>query len=141
MEMLDIYGVKLNHTLQDLLEKHVVFPKDNSLVYASDVQNLRQAHQHELAQEEVLLLKQSVTSNILVKLFKELETFIEPISSKLEFFVYFYVYDCELFSKYLKYQLAVISSSQHPSDVSCSLYDNSEECFVEPDEKIVQVCV
>ncbi|XP_065915635.1 uncharacterized protein [Dysidea avara] len=125
VEMLDIYGVKLNHTLQDLLETHVVFPKDNSLVYASDVQNLRQAHQHELAQEEVLLLKQSVTSNILVKLFKELETFIEPISS----------------NKYLKYQLAVISSSQHPSDVSCSLSDNSEECFVEPDEKIVQACV
>ena len=145
MEMLNVYGIKLNHTLQEMLKTYVVLPGDDSLVHTNDIQQtLSQGHhQFDIEPEMCLLLKQSVTSKILVKLFIELEEFIKPIFSKLEFFVYFHLHDCEIFSKYLNYQLAIISSSE------CSVKDSqvilatsptdSQKSFLESDKKIEQV--
>ena len=85
--MLDVYGVKLDHTLHEMIKSFVILPGDDSLVGTDDIQqNVIQAHhQLEVEQEAVVLLRQSVTLKILTKLLSSLQTFLKPILNKLEF--------------------------------------------------------
>ena len=144
--MLDMYGVKLNHTLCTMIKSYVFLPGDDSLAFKHQFQhNLSQVHrQLEVEPEAVLLLKQSVTLKILIELLTEMKTFLDPILDKVDFFVYFNLHNCEVFGKYLKYQLDMISSSQCPvkeSDVHATFISaQSQEYFAEPDKNIVQVC-
>ena len=146
MQMLDVYGVRLSCTLHNMLKTHVVLPGEDS---SDDVQNnLVQSHlKLENEQKTHLLLKKSVTSKILWELYAALMAFVNPIFNKLEMFLYFYLHNCEVFSKYLKYQLTLITKSQ--CSVKQSQYKLalppasssvcSQEFFIDPDERIAQV--
>ena len=142
--MLDVYGVKLNHTLHEMIKSFAILPGDDSLVGTDDIQqNIIQVHhQLEVEQEAVVLLRQSVTLKILIELLSSLQTFLEPILNKLEFFIYFHLHDCKIFNKYLKYQIATLSSSQCPlelSDIQLTVISDQNQQYAEPNEKIAQV--
>jgi len=145
IEMLDMYKVKLNHTLQKMIRTYLILPGEDSLACSDELQqNLIQAHrQLKVEPETVLLLKRPVTMKILIKLVIELKIFIKPILSKVDFFVYFTLHNCDVFSKYLNYQLDMMSASQcpvNPSDVRLTIFPaHSQECFTEPDENMVKV--
>ena len=146
MEMLNSYGVKFSHTILKMVESYVVLPGVGSSVYASDVQlKLNQScSEIELDPELILSLRKSVTLKLLLKLFTELESFLDPIWDQLNFFVYFYLYNCEVFSKYLKYQMVTTSTSKVPVNVSSNKVFISitgrQESTKDADEKISQVC-
>jgi len=147
MQMLDVYGVRLSCSLHNMLKTYVVLPGEDS---SDDIQkNLVQSHRKlENESKTHLFLKKSVASKILRKLYTALMEFVNPIFNKLEMFLYFYLHNCEVFSKYLKYQLTLISRSQcsvkqsqfklalppASSSVSC------QESLIDPDKKIAQVC-
>jgi len=143
--MLDMYGVKMNHTLDKMIASYVILPGDNSLACSDEIQqHLRQTHrQHEVELETVLLLRKSVTLKILMELLSEIKAFLIPILDQVDFFVHFNLRNCKLFSKYLKFQMDVISSSQFPvklSDVQVTIFSaESQESSTEPDKKIMQV--
>ena len=67
--------------------------------------------QIELEPEMILLLKKSVSWKMLKEIFNDLQSFLLPIASRLEFLVYFHMHNCEMFSIHLKSQMAAISSN------------------------------
>ena len=143
MEMLNSYGVKFNQNISTMLESCVVLPGVGSSIYASDVQQkLNQTcSEIELEPELILSLKKSVTWKKLLTLFTDLESFLSPIWDHLDFFVYFYLNNGEVFSKYLKYQMAFVSTSRTPVDKSSKMFfPSSRQDFMKDfDEKVIQV--
>ena len=140
MEMLNSYGVKFNQNISMMLESCVVLPGVGSSIYASDVQQkLNQTcSEIELEPDLILSLRKSVTWKMLLRLLTELESFLSPIWDHLDFFVYFYLNNGEVFSKYLKYQLA---TSKTPVDKSSKMFSLStkQEFMKDFDEKVFQV--
>jgi len=140
MEMLNSYGVKFNQNISMMLESCVVLPGVGSSIYASDVQQkLNQTcSEIELEPDLILSLRKSVTWKMLLRLLTELESFLSPIWDHLDFFVYFYLNNGEVFSKYLKYQLA---TSKTPIDKSSKMFSLStkQEFMKDFDEKVFQV--
>ena len=55
---------------------------------------------------------------MLQNIFEDLQLFLEPIFSQLEFLVYFHLHNCEMFSKHLKSQIAKLSTNSEPVEVS-----------------------
>ena len=145
IEMLNSYGVKFSHTISTMLETYVVLPGVGSSMYATDVQlKLNYScSEIELEPEWILSLRKSVTWNILQKLFTRLKSFLDPIWKQLDFLVYFHLYNSEVFSKYLKHQMTITSTSKYPVDI-CSIkimlpLTGHQEFTKDTDEKIVQV--
>jgi len=141
MEMLNTYGVKFSNTILTMLETYVVLPGVDSSVYASDVQ-LKLNQSCSEIQLEPLSLRKSVTWEILFRLLTELDSFLDPIQNQLNFFVYFHMYNCEVFSKYLKYQMTMRSTSKIPRDipvVKIYLPLTDQESTKDTDEKMLQV--
>ena len=147
MEILNFYGIKLSHTLQTKLDTYLVLPGRSSGVTEDDVQQrLDQPNgQLELEPEMILLLKKSMTWKMLNELFSDLQSFLKPIESQLEFLVYFHMHNCEMFSKHLKSQIAKIlaASSERPvNESSIALMipmADTQQSFTDPDEKLKQV--
>jgi len=144
MEMLNTYGVKFSNTILTMLEAYVVLPGVGSSVYASDVQlKLNQScSEIQLEPEWILSLRKSVTWKILLRLLDDLQSFLDPIWDQLNFFVYFHLYNCEVFSKYLKYQMTMTSTSKIPRDipaVKIYLPLTDQESTKDTDEKVLQV--
>ena len=145
MEMLNCYGVKFSNTILTMLETYVVLPGVGSSVFVSDVQlKLNQScREIELEPEWILSLRKSVTWKILLKLFTDLESFLDPIWNQLNFFAYFHLYSCEVFSKYLKYQIAMRSTSKIPVDIAAAKIflplTGHRESTKDIDEKVLQV--
>lgn len=145
IDLLEMYKVKLNHTLETMIKSYLILPGEDSLACSDELQqNLIQVHhQLEVEPETILLLKRPVTLKILKELLNELKKFIRPILSKVNFFVYFTLHNCDIFRKYLNYQLDMMSCSQCPvkvSDVQLTIVSvYSQVSFTDPDEKIVQV--
>ena len=143
MSILNSYGIKLSHTLQTKLDTYLVLPGG---VTPDDVQQrLNQPNgQLELEPEMILMLKKSMTWKILKEIFNDLQSFLEPITSQLEFLVYFYLLNSEMFSKHLKSQIAKLSASpeQHLETSAIMLTITSvstQQPFSDPDEKLLQV--
>ena len=147
VEILNFYDIKLSHTLQTKLDTHLVIPGRSSGVTEDDIQQrLYQPNdQLELEPEMILFLKKSMTWKILQELFKDLQSFLLPIASQLEFLVYFHMHNCEMFSKHLKSQIAKIlyaSSERHVDDSSIILIMpaiSTQQSSSDPDEKLKQV--
>ena len=146
MEIFSCYGIKLNHTLQTLLDTHLVLPEGGPVVITDDMQQiLNQPNgQLELKPEIILRLKKSATWKILQEIFDDLELFLQPIMSHLEFLVYFHLHNCEMFSKHLKSQMAKLSAnSEEPVEVSDIKLTLSTICITQSstnhDEKLLQV--
>jgi len=145
IEMLNSYGVKFSYTILTMLESYVVLPGVGSSMYAGDVQlKLNQTcSEIELDPEWILSLRKSVSLNVLLKLFTVLESFLSPIWEQLDFFVYFYLYNCEVFTKYLTHQMVITSTSKYSMDI-CAIklflpLCGHQEFTKDTDEKIVQV--
>ena len=113
VDILNFYGIKLSHTLQTKLDTHLVLPGRSSEFTGDDVQQRlnQQNDQLELEPEMILLLKKSMTWKMLKEVFNDLQSFLLPIASQLEFLVYFHMRNCEMFSIHLKSQMAAISSN------------------------------
>ena len=145
MEMLNCYGVKFSNAILTMLETYVVLPGVGSSIYASDVQlKLNQScSEIELDPEWILSLRKSVTWKILLTLLTDLESFLDPIWDQLNFFAYFHLYNCEVFSKYLKYQMAMKSTSKISVDISAVKIllplTGHQELTKDTDEKVLQV--
>ena len=147
VEILNFYGIKLSHTLQTELDTHLVLPGRSLGVTEDDIQQrLNQSNgQLELEPEMILLLKKSMTWKMLQELFNDLQSFLLPIASQLEFLVYFHMHNCEMFSKHLKSQIAKISAanSDQPVDVSSIILTMptiyTQPSSTDPDEKLKQV--
>ena len=145
--ILNSYGIKLSYTLQTKLDTHLVLPGRSSGVTEDDVQQrLNQPNdQLELEPEMILLLKKSMTWKMLQELFNDLQSFLSPIASQLEFLVYFHMHNCEMFSKHLKSQIAKISAanSDRPVDESSIMLmipmADTQQLSTDPDEKLKQV--
>ena len=147
VEILNFYGIKLSHTLQTKLDTHLVLPGRSSGVTEDDMQQrLNQSNgQIELEPEMILLLRKSMTWRILQELFNDLQSFLFPIASQLEFLVYFHMHNCEMFSKHLKSQIAKISAAnaERPVDESAIIVRmptiSTQQSSTDPDEKLQQV--
>ena len=147
VEILNFYGIKLSHTLQTKLDTHLVLPGRSSGVTEDDMQQrLNQSNgQIELEPEMILLLRKSMTRRILQELFNDLQSFLLPIASQLEFLVYFHMHNCEMFSKHLKSQIAKISAAnaERPVDESSIIVRmptiSTQQSSTDPDEKLQQV--
>ena len=147
VEILNFYGIKLSHSLQTKLDTHLVLPGRSVGITEDDVQQrLNQSNsQIELEPEMILLLKKSMTWKVLKEIFNDLQSFLEPIASQLEFLVYFHMHNCEMFSKHLKSQIAKISaaSSDQPIEESSIILTlptvSTQQSSTDPDEKLKQV--
>ena len=146
MDILNSYGIKLSHTLQTKLDTHLVLPGSVSGVTPDDVQQrLNQPNgQLELEPEMILILKKSMTWKILQEIFNDLQLFLEPIISQLEFLVYFHLHHSEMFGKHLKSQIAKLSaSSEQPVETSAIMLTipsvGTQHSSSDPDEKLLQV--
>lgn len=146
VEMLNSYGIKLSHTLQTKLDTHLVLPGSGAAVTPDDVQQrLNQPNgQLELESEMILMLKKSMTWRILQEIFNDLQIFLEPIISQLDFLVYFHLHRSEMFIKHLKSQIAKLSaSSEQPIDTTGIMLTIpsviGSQSSSDPDEKLQQV--
>ena len=147
VEILNFYGIKLSHTLQNDLDTHLVLPGRSSGITEDDVQQrLNQSNsQIELEPEMILLLKKSMTWKLLKRIFNDLESFLKPIESQLEFLVYFHMHNCEMFSKHLKSQIAKISAANSEEIVEESgiiltmPIISTQQSSTDTDEKLQQV--
>ena len=147
VDILNFYDIKLSHTLQTKLDTHLVLPGRSSGVTEDDVQQrLDQSNgQLELEPEMILLLKKSMTWKMLNELLSDLQSFLKPIASQLEFLVYFHMHNCEMFSKHLKSQIAKIlaASSERPVNESSIVLmipmADTQQSSTDPDEKLKQV--
>ena len=147
VDILNFYGIKLSHTLQTKLDTHLVLPGKNSGITVDNVQQrLNQPNgQLELEPEMILLLKKSMTWKMLKEIFNDLQSFLEPIASQLEFLVYFHMHNCEMFSKHLKSHIAKISAAN--SDQPVEEHDiilampivSAQQSSTDPDKKLLQV--
>ena len=146
VDILNSYGIKLSHTLQTKLDTHLVLPGSGAAVTPDDVQQrLNQPNgQLELEPEMILMLKKSMTWEILQEIFNDLQSFLEPIISQLDFLVYFHLHRSEMFSKHLKSQIVKLSaSSEQPIDTSAIMFTIPSmvgtQSSSDPDEKLLQV--
>ena len=146
MDILNSYGIKLSHTLQTKLDTHLVLPGSDSGVTPDDVQQrINQPNgQLELEPEMILMLKKSMSWQILQELFNDLQSFLEPIISQLEFLVYFHLHHSEMFSKHLKSQIAKLTSVSleqpvDPSVITFTIPSVGTQSSSDPDEKLLQV--
>ena len=85
-----------------------------------------------------------MTLTMLKEIFNDLQLFLEPIASQLEFLVYFHMHNCEMFSKHLKSQMAVISSNlEQPVEESAAMLTlptiDVQQSPTNSDEKLLQV--
>ena len=143
MDILNSYGVKLSHTLQTKLDTHLVLPGRSSGVTPDDLQQRLNHPQLDLEPEMILLFKKSMTWKILNEIYEDLQSFLQPIASQLEFLVYFHVHSSEMFSKHLKSQIAKLSTNPEPIEVSDVLFTIpaavGTQQSTDPDEKLQQV--
>ena len=146
VDMLNFYGIKLSHTLQSKLDTHLVLPGRSSGITEDDVQQRlnQSSSQIELEPEMILLLKKSMTWKILKEIFDDLQSFLEPIASQLEFLVYFHLHNCEMFSKHLKSQMAAIASNldqpvQESAAMSTLPTIDVQQSSTNSEEKLLQV--
>ena len=146
VEMFNFYGVNMSNILQTKLDTHLVLPGRSSGITEDDVQQrLNQSNsQIELEPEMILLLKKSMTLRMLKEIFNDLQSFLEPIASQLDFLVYFHLHNCEMFSKHLKSQMAVISSNlEQPVQESAVVLTlptiDVQQSSTNDDEKLLQV--
>ena len=121
MEIFSCYGIKFRNTLQTKLDTHLVLPEGGPIVITDDMQQIlnQPIGQLELKPETILRLKKSATWKILQEIFEDLELFLEPLMSHLEFLVYFHLHNCEIFSKHLKSQMVKLAAnSEQPVEAS-----------------------
>ena len=140
--MFNFYGVKLSHTLQTKLDTHLVLPGRSSGINEDDVQQRLNQQNSQIEPEMILLLKRSMTLKILKELVYDLQSFLEPIASQLEFLVYFHMHNCEIFREHLKSQMAAISSNlEQPVQESAAVLalPTVQQSSANDDEKLLQV--
>jgi len=137
--MLNCYGIKLSHSLQEKILSHVVLP-------GNDVPSTAQNYQRtpkipSFSSRITVFLTQSATLQNLSALLNELKSFLEPILNKIDVFVYFTLQNCEVFDRYLKSQVATISASSTHITVDHSDISVAEKCACdhEFDKNIMQV--
>ena len=116
VDILLFYGIRLDHAIQAHLDKHIILPGRGTTVDETEIQQrLNQPNgQLDLEPEMIIMLRKSTTLKLLRQMELELQNFLYPILNKLEFLVYFHLHNCEMFSKYLKSQIAKLSA---PDDV------------------------
>ena len=136
-----MYGLKINQSLQTLLDTHLVVPgEDASGRKADDLQQTLNEMYHHMEFQPLLQLKTSATCKVVVELYAQLRSFVKPILKYLDFLVYFHLHNCELFNKYLKHQMATVFSSNsivNPSAIEVMM--DGQSSVDKPDEKFVQV--
>ena len=140
-KLLSIYGLKVNHTLQTMLDTHLVMPgEDSSGHKADDLQQTLNDMHHHVEFQVIVQLKTSATCKVLVQLYAELRSFVKPILKYLDFLVYFHLHNCELFNKYLFHQIAAVFASKSVVDPSAiELMEDGQSSVDKPDKKFVQV--
>ena len=146
MEIFSSYGIRFSHILQTKLDTHLVLPEGGPVVVTDDIQQIlnQQNGQLELEPELILRLKKSVTWKILQEILNDLELFLEPVMSHLEFLVYFHLHKCEIFSKHLKSQMdKLAANSEEPVEVSAIKLTIPSVCTTHSstnhDDKLLQV--
>lgn len=132
MDILNHYGIKLSYGLQMKLNNCLVLPERG---FADE------SGQFELKPE---ILEKSVTCKILQEMVNDLQSFVQPIISQLEFLVYFHVNNCEMFIEHLKSQVVKISANSdkpvETSDIMLTIpLFSTVQATINPDEKLQQV--
>ena len=147
IEILNCYGIKLSHTLQTKLDSHLVVPGKSPGVTPDDLQERPNQlnDQLDLEPEMMLLFKKSMTWKILQEIFNDLQLFLQPIASQLEFLVYFHMHNCEMFSKHLKSQIVkILANPEQPVEMSAVIFTipstvGTQQSSTDPDEILQQV--
>jgi len=142
-KLLSEYGLRVNNTLQKMLDTHLVVLGEDTLSYkADDLQLMLHEIHHQVEFQQILHMKKSMTFKILVELYAELRSCVKPIMNYLDFLVYFYLHNCELFNKYLNHQISTLSASKSIVDSSTvEVIEGGQLSEGKVDEKFVQVCV
>ena len=121
----------------------MVLPGRSFGVTPDDLQQRLNLSQLDLEPDMILLLKKSMTWKMLQEIFEDLQLFLQPIFSQLEFLVYFHLHNCEMFSKHLKSQIAKLSTNPEPDEVfnviSAILPAVGTQQSTDSDEKLQQV--
>ena len=138
---MNFYGIKLSHTLQTKLDTHLVLPGTDYITVTDDLQQRLQPNgKLDLEPEMILMLKKSMTWKVLEEVHNELQSFLKPIMSHLEFLVYFHLHNCEMFTKHLKSQMAKLSEQTiEVSAIMLTIPVVSTQSSIDPDEKLQQV--
>ena len=124
VELLSYYGIKFSHTLQAKLDTHLILPEGGPVIITDNMQQIILHHQlidqTELKAEMTLRFKKSMTWKILQEIFNDLQIFLGPLMSHLEFLAYFHLHNCEMFSKHLKNQMAKLAEepAEEPAEES-----------------------
>lgn len=135
--MLSDYGIELHHTLCEEIELHLVLPGPENLVRGYKLLQ-KTPNVLRYSPEATMFLKKSATLIILSKLLIGLKQFLAPVLKKEGVFVYFALRDCEVFSKYLKCQVAQIPLDG--SEVKVIVQSDGNGCpDLNPDNAIIQV--
>ena len=110
--MLNYYGLRLDHSIQVKLDAHVILPRSVSAVDPSEIQQgLNQLDgQLDLEPDMTIMLRKSTTLKVLRELNLDLQNYLNPICTQLEFLAYFHLHNCEMFIRYLKNQVDNFSS-------------------------------
>ena len=139
MDIFNYYGMQFDDNLQNKLDTYLILQERSPLVNTDDddMQQIpyQPTDQLDLEPEMRFRLKKCVTWKILQKIFNDLNSFLEPVISHLEFLVYFYLHKCEMFSRHLKCQIASIEQPVEASAITTC----SSVSVTNPDKKLLQV--
>ena len=143
MEVLWSYDVRFSPDIQTMVDDHLILPGISSVTTSMDVQQrLNQPYgELELDPEMILIFRKSMTWNVLRELFGKLQVFLKPILPYLDFLVYFYLHDSEMFTKQLLFQRNKLSGSQGDGDasVTVNLIADIDSYSTDHTEKLMEV--
>ena len=135
MDIFNYYGIQFDDSLQNKLDTYLILQEGVSA--DDDMQQIpyQPTDQLDLEPEITLRLKKCVTWKILKEIFSDVNSFLKPVVSHLEFLVFFYLHKCEMFSKHLKSQIA---NKEQPVE-SSSITAFSSVSVINPYEKLSKV--
>ena len=144
VEILHSYDIKLDPTIQNLLDTHIILPGMNYHVTTTDTQQILNLHdsQLKLDSEMILIFRKSMTWKVLQEISEKMKLFLNPIWQELDFLVYFYLRKSEIFNKHLQYQINKVSvCAQETMDESImsNLSFDFQQLSIDSTEKLKEV--
>ena len=144
MEILHSYDLKLDPTIQNLLDTHIILPEMNYHVTTTDTQQILNLHdsQLELDPEMILIFRKSMTWKVLQEISQKMQLFVNPIWQELDFLVYFYLRKSKIFNNHLQYQINKVSvCAQETMDESImsNLSFDFQQLSIDSTEKLKEV--
>lgn len=143
MEVLHLYDIKFEPTIQNLLDTHIILPRMNCDFTTEDAQQRLNLHdsQLDLDPEAILIFRKSVTWKVLQEILQKMQLFLKPVLKEVDFLVYFYLHKSEIFHKHLLYRINELSvCAQKTMDTSTLNFSfGFQQLSTDPTKKLKEV--